>query len=100
MEITDAKTGLKDLLTFIKSNELKVVTVDPKTGTFMMDGFMSTGMEDDGRSRMIHKSTIELTDLGFCKIFMDPTLTEPQMKYVKDGKEESLQIEFNGIMLI
>lgn len=98
MKITKAAEGLKEIVKFIKNNDLKEVIVDPKTATFIVDGFVSSGMEDDGSSRMRHSSVTQICDLGFCIISMDPMLTTSQIKYTKDGKEEVLEIEFDGIM--
>lgn len=72
----DVNASLKEIVKAIKESGSGVVTVDPLTGTFMGDGFASQGMPMIGRDRIHHTSAYEAFDLGFAKVFIDPSFSD------------------------
>lgn len=71
---SDPEKALKEIVQTIKDSGAAVVCVDPMTGTFMADGFMSKGMPTNDNARTMHAKAYEAFDLGFARVFIDPEL--------------------------
>lgn len=86
----DPTKSLKEIVGAIKESGEQVVTVDPMTGTFMEDGFVASGMKASDNSRVKHASAFEAFDLGFAKVFIDPSFSDTKIVF----KEKTIKITF------
>lgn len=84
INIHKAQESLKEIVKTIKDSNSKEVTVDPLTGTFMKDGFETQGMKTYDEDRVRHINRFQAFDLGFCSVYIDPSLKENKIIF-SDG---------------